>query len=174
MKTEYGLMIDRTSNYGTDYVEVHVVRREEDRDIPLGCSGDGESFYSDGAPKHLMGLNLDGLGMYGFVTDSDPAYIGFDVEYRNVYSMDERKLRRMVKTISQVNAKIQKDEAREPGDKYMALAAALKLSFAVHRIGPRRSNPDWNWMSVVEGRNYYRSQIEAAVAEKINLKKGVA
>jgi hypothetical protein len=29
-------------------------------------------------------------------------------------------------------------------------------------------------MSLIEGRDYYRDQIEAAVAEKINLQKGVA
>jgi hypothetical protein len=172
---EYGLMIDRTNSSGTDYVEVHVVRREPGRDMPLGCSSDGESFYGEGTPKHLIDLCLDGLGMYGFACDStESSFIGNDVEYRNVYSMSERKLQRMLKAIKRVNARIQKDEAREPGDKFMALANALKLSFAVHRIGPRRSNPEWRWMTITEGRNYYRSQIEAAITETNNRKKGVA
>jgi hypothetical protein len=30
---------------------------------------------------------------------------------------------------------------------------ALKLSFAVTRIGKRRPNPDWSFVSIVEGRN---------------------
>ena len=174
-QNEYGLMIERTSNYGTDYVEVHVVRREPGRDIPLGCSGDGEDFYGGQTPKHLVGLALDGLGMYGFISDSgDAAFIGTDVEYRNVYAMSERKLRRMVKAIARVNSRMQKDEARDPGDRFMSFAAALKLSFAVHRIGPRRSDPDWRFMSISEGRNYYRSLIEAATTEKLNRMKGVA
>ena len=57
----------------------------------------------------------------------------------------------MVKPIKRVNDRILKDEAGERGDKFMAFAAALKLSFAVHRIGPCRSDPDWRWMSLVEG-----------------------
>jgi hypothetical protein len=47
----------------------------------------------------------------------------------------------------------------------MALAKALKLSFAVCRIGERRPNPDWRFMSIEDGRNYYRQMIEEAVAE---------
>jgi len=174
MKTEYGLMLARTNFYGTEYIEVHVVRREEGRDAPLGCSGDGEQFYDSGAPKHLIGLRLDGLGMYGFVSDGkDPAFIGNDVEYRNVYAMDERKLRGMVKTIKRINDRIQKTEAREPGDKLMAFAAALKLSFVVERIG-RAPNLDWRYMSVVEGRNRYRDLIETLIGEKSAALKGAA
>jgi hypothetical protein len=44
-------------------------------------------------------------------------------------------------------------------------AKALKLSFAVVRIGERRPNPDWHFMSIAEGRNCYRTMIEGAVAE---------
>ena len=47
----------------------------------------------------------------------------------------------------------------------MAFAEALKLSFAVTRIGERRPNPDWRFMSIAEGRNYYRRMIEIASAE---------
>jgi len=163
---EYGLLIERINRYGTEYVEVKLTRREPDRDYPLGCSSDGESFYGEGVPKHLIGLNLDGLGMRGFVSDTDAAYIAASIEYSDVHSMDERKLRRMVKTIKKVNDRVQKDEAREPGDKFMALAAALKLSFAVERKGkPGPGTPQWRWMSIVEGRNRYRAMIEEARAE---------
>jgi hypothetical protein len=166
---EYGLLIDRINQHGTEYVTVHVVRRRaEDGDVPLGCSGDGETYLGYGCPKHLLGLVVDGLGMYGFVSDSgDAAYIGYDVEFRNVYASDERKLGRMLKAIKRVNARIEKDEARDPGDKFMAFASALKLSFAVHRVGERRSSPEWRFMSVAEGRNCYRQMIENAVAEVV-------
>jgi hypothetical protein len=46
----------------------------------------------------------------------------------------------------------------------MAFAKALKLSFAVTRIGERR-DPEWRFMSIVEGRNLYRQKIETASAE---------
>jgi hypothetical protein len=163
---EYGLMIDRVNKHGTEYVEVHVVRRREaDGDVPLGCSGDGEFYAGYGCPKHLLGLVVDGLGMYGFVSDSDGQFIGGGVEFRDVYAIDARKLGNMLKAIKRVNARIEKDDAREPGDKFMAFAKALKLSFAVHRIGDRRPNPEWRFMSIAEGRNYYRQMIEAASAE---------
>jgi hypothetical protein len=166
---EYGLLIDRTNNYGTDYVEVHVVRRrKEDGDIPLGCSGDGEMYLGYGCPKHMLGLVVDGLGIYGFVSDGkDPDFIGTDVEFRNVYASSETKLGRMLKAIKKVNARITKDEAREPGDKFVSFAKALKLSFAVVRVGERRSNPDWRFMSIAEGRNCYRQMIETAVADAL-------
>lgn len=166
---QYGLMIDRVNQHGTEYVEVHVVRRrEEDGDRPLGCSGDGEMYLGYGCPKHLLGLVVDGLGMYGFVSDSgDAAFIGYGVEFRNVHSIDERKLGRMLKALKRVNARIEKDDAREPGDKFVAFAKALKLSFAVVRIGERRRDPDWRFMSIVEGRNCYRQMIDGAVAEVI-------
>jgi len=163
---EYGLMIDRINQHGTEYVTVHVARRRaEDGDVPLGCSGDGEFYAGYGCPKHLLGLALDGLGMYGFVSDSDAMFIGHDVEYRNVYASGERKLASMLKAIKRVNARIDKDDAREPGDKFMAFAKALKLSFAVTRIGERKRDPEWRFMSIVEGRNTYRQMIEAASAE---------
>ena len=41
----------------------------------------------------------------------------------------------------------------------IAFAKALKLSFAVHRIGERRPNPEWRFMSIEEGRNRYRQMI---------------
>lgn len=163
---EYGLLIDRSISYGTDYVTVHVVRRrEEDGDVPLGCSGEGEVFKGYGCPAHLLGLALDGLGMYGFVSDSDGSYIGHDVEFRNVYSCGERQLARMLKAIRRVNARIEKDQAREPGDKFVAFANALKLSFAVTRIGPPRYGAEWRFMSIAEGRNCYRQVIDATVAD---------
>jgi hypothetical protein len=82
-----------------------------------------------------------------------------------VYAVDERKLGFMARSIKRVNARIEKDEAREPGDKFMAFAKALKLSFAVVRVDERRRDPDWRFMSIEEGRSCYRNMIENAVAE---------
>ena len=163
---EYGLLLDRSNNYGTEYITAHVVRRrEEDGDRPLGCSGDGELFAGYGCPKHLLGLVVDGLGLYGFISDSDGTYIGGGVEFRDVHAIDQSKLERMVKAIKRVNARIEKDQAREPGDKLMAFAKALKLTFVCERIGERRRDPEWRFMSIEEGRNRYRAKIEEAVEE---------
>ena len=164
---EYGLIIEPVNRYGAEYIEVRLARREEQYDHPVGCPSDGETLYGYGCPKHLVGLALDGLGMYGFISDSsssmEPAFIAYDVEYRDVHASGEPKLQRMIKAIKKVNARITKDQAREPGDKFMAFAKALKLSFAVTRIGPPRRDPEWAWMSIEEGRNRYRGMIETAV-----------
>ena len=128
---QYGLLIERVNRYGTERVTVNIVRREPDGEAPLGCSGDGEVYAGYGCPKHLLGLALDGLGLYGFVSDTDASFIGGDVEFRDVYASDERKLTRMLKALKKVNARIEKEQAREPGDKFVAFAKALKLSFAV-------------------------------------------
>jgi hypothetical protein len=165
---QYGLLIERVQRYGTEYVEVRVARREERYEHPVGCPSDGSLFAGYGTPKHMLGLVVDGLGIYGFISETgEPAYIGCDIEFRDVHAVDEPKLTRMLKAIKRVKARIEKDEAREPGDKYMALAKALKLSFAVERIKRNGNSDDWRWMSVEEGRNRYRALIEEAVAEAV-------
>jgi hypothetical protein len=106
--------------------------------------------------------------MYGFISETgEPSYIAYDIEFRDVHAIGERKLQGMLKAFKRVKAKVEKDEAREPGDKFMALASALKLSFAVERIKRNGNSDDWRWMSVSEGRNRYRALIEEAVAAAV-------
>ena len=159
---------DDQYGYGTEYVEVRVARRDERYERPVGCPSDGDLYFGYGTPKHLLGLVVDGLGMYGFISETgEPSFIGADIEFRDAHALDEGRLTRMLKAIKPVKARIEKDEAREPGDRYMALAKSLKLSFAVERIKRNGSEHDWRWMSVEEGRNRYRSLIEEAVAEAV-------
>jgi hypothetical protein len=167
---QYGLLIERVNRYGTEYVEVRVARREDRYDHPVGCPSDADNFLGYGCPKHMLGLVVDGLGMYGFVSDGEfrePDFIGADIEFRDVHSAGEAKLTAMLKALKRVKARVEKDEAREPGDKFMALAKSLKLSFAVERIKRNGDSDDWRWMSVEEGRNRYRANIESAVAEAV-------
>jgi hypothetical protein len=165
---EYGLLIEPVQRYGTEYIEVRLARREPDREHPLGCPSDGEVFAGYGCPKHLLGLALDGLGMYGFISEGkDPAFIAHDVEFRDVYASSEEKLKRMIKAVRRVNIRIEKDRSTYPSDKFASFAAALKLSFAVERIKRVGDADDWRWMSIAEGRNRYRDLIEAAVAAAV-------
>jgi hypothetical protein len=168
---DYGLLIEPINRYGAEYIDARVVRRDPKYEHPIGCPSDGDVFLGYGTPKHLLGLVLDGLGMYGFVTDgNDPTFIGTEIEFRETYGINEPKLRRMLKTMRRVNARIAKDQAREPGDKFTSLAAALKLSFAVERIARRGDGRDWRWMSIAEGRNRYRALIDTAVAAAVSRK----
>ena len=142
---QYGLLIERVIRYGTEYIEVRVARREERYDHPVGCPSDGSLFAGYGTPKHMLGLVVDGLGIYGFVSETgEPAYIGADIEFRDVHALDEAKLTRMLKALKRVKARIEKANAREPGDKFMALASAalLRLSFAVEACIKRNGDAD--------------------------------
>ncbi|MBO0718954.1 MAG: hypothetical protein J2P55_16710, partial [Rhizobiales bacterium] len=89
---------------------------------------------------------------------------GHVVEFRDVYAIDQRHAERMLKTLKRVNARIEKDRAYEPGDKFAALAAALKLDFVIEDREPNlpRSGERYIAWTVAEGRNRYREMIEAA------------
>jgi hypothetical protein len=169
---EYGLLIERTNSYGTEYIEVRVCRRDGERDFPLGCTD--TDFFDAETPKHMVGLSVDGLGMYGFVSISSDraAFIGYEPYFRNTYSADAPRLRRMLKTITLVNARIRKNEAYEAGDKFAALAQALKLTFVVERVSTS-NNTHWHWMTAAEGRNRYRGIIDTAVANATPQKEAV-
>lgn len=165
---QYGLLLRRQNQHGTDYVVAEIVTRENDH--PRGCSSDGEHSWHDDTPKHLNGTQLDGLCMHGFVSDFNECdYIGYQPEYRGVYAVDMRKAERMAKTLKRVNARIEKDKAREPGDVMEAFAKALKLSFVATRQGPQKGSSfadnQWNFMSVAEGRNEFRHLIQEARTE---------
>ena len=167
VKKEYGLLLRRDNRYGTDHLSMEVVRREEGRDGPLGCSSDGESSWEKDVPKHLIGLQLDGLTCDGHASRDYKSlgFIGFEPEYMNVYSATLPKLERMRKTLKKVLAAKDKDKAYEPGDLLASIANVLKLSFVVvKRDNPR--DPDgrqWDYMSVAEGRNCLRRLIEDMV-----------
>ena len=175
---QYGLLLRRRFEYGTEYVEAYLVSRENGKDYPLGCASDGENQFDREVPKHVHGLQLDGLGMHGFVSDFDePTFIGHEVEYRSVFSIDQPKLARMSRTIKRVLTRIRKDEAHEPGDRLVALADALRLSFVAEQTGKNRSSTyaenDWRFMSIPEGRDRYRQLIAEATAE-VRQRKGLA
>jgi hypothetical protein len=164
---DFGLLIERRNNYGTEYVIARIVNRSDD-DKPLGCDSNGELNWHENAPKHLHGGQLDGLCMHGFISDfGDCDYIGFQPEYRDVYAVDLPKVERMRKTLQRVSKQLAKDKAYEAGDIFLSLAKALKLSFVVHRTGKIVSGGAWNdnewhFMGIEEGRNYFRNTIEQA------------
>jgi hypothetical protein len=172
---EYGLLIRREQSYGTEYVKVMVSAKEPDKDYPLGCASDGESSYDSNVPKHMHGQMIDGLGMYGFVNESssDVSFIGAEIEFRDVFAIHIPKAERMLHTLKKVFAKMRKDSAHEPGDRFISLAKALKLSFAVEDRGRDQGDRRWRWMSINEGRDRYRDMITEAIAA-VKKRKGIA
>jgi hypothetical protein len=161
---EYGLLIKQSNRFGTEHIEALVVCREKDREAPLGCSGDGERAWDGDVPPHMRGMQLDGLCCDGHISDyGGGEFIGFAPEYRDVFSIELDKLQRMTKTLKRVVAQKEKDKSYEPGDIFVSFAKALKLTFAVVK---NDNNPhrQWNYMTIVEGRNCLRRMIDDAVA----------
>jgi len=164
---QFGLLVRNSSRYGTRYVEVHICSKEagaDDYAAPLGVTDS----YSE-RPKHLTDVALDGLGIYGFISDMRRddglcSFIGDNIEFRDVFAIDERKAGAMLKTLKRVNRALDKAKAYEPGDRFAALAAALKLDFVVEDRNDDlpRNGQRWRYMTVAEGRNRYRQMIEQA------------
>jgi len=168
MTKTFGLLIERRMEYGNERVHARVVSRDPREDYPSGCSSLGNSYDGD-LPKFYHGLQYDGLAMAGFVSERDAEFFGYEAEYRDVYAVNLPQLKRMVKTMQRVVDRVRKDQVREPGDYLTAMAAALKLTFVVERIGKRTgssyADQDWRFMSIPEGRNRYRAMIQEAQAE---------
>lgn len=151
-----GLLIEAELLHGTDYVTVRVMGRINDQDHPINLVRDlGQD------------IELDGLMMRGHIymlRDGGARLIGYEPEYRDVYAVNQRKAALMSKTLLKVERACLKANATEPGDVFMALAKAIGASFAIHRVGDRvasmMSEDRWRFMSLTEGRNYYRSLIE--------------
>lgn len=164
-KFTLGLQIEHHLSYGTEYVTALVCRQEDDKDYPVGISGDGWASWDNSVPTYLRDKALDGLGMHGFVSEySDCEYIAFEPEFRSTYSCNERKLKRMLNGLRLVKRQIEKDQARTPEATFRALGDALKIKFVVERVTPKgyQQVATWRWMEVSEGRNRFRQLIENA------------
>jgi hypothetical protein len=170
---EYGLLVQRRKIYGTDYIEATVCKRTDEYHHPIGTGGDSGTQYDDRVPKHLHDTILDGLGLRGCIYESgpgsEPRYLHYEPGYHDLHSATLSVLLRMVRTLKIVWKHLAKDKAREPGDQFMSLARALKLTFVAvrdtNRTGPTQPE-DWAWYKNIEdGRNVYRRMIEDAQAE---------
>ena len=164
---QFGLLIRHVFRHGTRYVEATVATRKSDRHAPYGA-GDWRWEW----PKHLADLELDGLGIYGFVSDMRHddgmcSYIGDTVEYRDVYAIDGGKAARMAKTLKRIGARLSKDRAYEPGDRLFTICKLLKFDFVVEDRDPNLRDSDRRWVyhDLGEGRNRFRALIEQARQE---------
>jgi hypothetical protein len=181
-KITYGLMISQSHEYGMHRISVEIMHRKhsgDKQDRPLGISSNDQyRAYRDDEPKNLVGLQMQGLGMYGFVSSdhsrepSDLHFIGNGVEYRSVYSIDLDDAARMLRTLKLVAKRCAADGSHESGDVFTSLCGALKLSWVCERIERDAGSrfPEWRWMSIGEGRNRYRQLIKDAVRAAVEAK----
>jgi hypothetical protein len=169
---EYGLLIKRENRYGTEYVSAEVVAREESALHPRGCTNDGEYSGDPKVPEHLHGLLLDGLCLYGHITEiGEPCFVTHGIVYRDCNFLDIPKAERAIKTLKRIAKRVAAEDASEPGDVFCAFYKALKLSFVVEQIGKGKGSSfaeeNWHWMSMAAGRNTFRSMIAEAVAAEV-------
>lgn len=167
-KNTYGLLLRRYNEHGFDCLTASLVRREGDHHAPRNISDDWAMLER---PKHLEGLALEGLALDGFISSTDKtSFVSDKPVFKGVTQVDERRARRMVKTLKRVNDRIHKDTAYNPPDVLVSMCAALKLSFVVEsrdRYGASSYDDNsWRWMTIGEGRNRYRHMIQEMTGEK--------
>ena len=170
----YGFRIEIGDSYGDPVVRAVAMVRIDDGPSPINPKTGTESTIWD-APKRLEGVAIDGLGFHGhyYKPTHEPRaeLIGFEPSYRDVYDVDRPTARGMVRALDRVYKRIERDDAREPGDVMMAAAQALGFVWVVERAKVGRApvfagndyrDSDWRFMSLGEGRTRLRAMIDEA------------
>jgi hypothetical protein len=169
----FGLLISTNDRHGYPHIEARLMCREDEAPHPINCRSDGESSWENDKPH--IGRFYNGLGMYGFISGSNPktpddvSYIGYSAEYRDVCAGTEKALTAMLATLRRVNKTVAKESAHEPGDYFAAMFRALNLSWVCEVSGKERgsmySDSEWRFMSMGEGRRRFREMIETGRRE---------
>jgi hypothetical protein len=162
---QFGFQIRRSHYQGAQRVEVCACMRDDEHDYPLGVS----SWYDFERPKHLQGLELDHLGMFGWISDPTDYreyrdgdtfdYIGCEPAFGQPYRVNLDEAERMVRTLKRI-AKASQGE-NEAGDRLMAMAKALKAEF-IATAYDRDGKVHWSFNDLATGRNRYRELIREA------------
>lgn len=166
-KITVGLMVQRITRYKSEHVDVTAMSREDDASYPRGTTW----YLSDGKPC------IDGLSMRGCVWapdyDHDRPPV-FDVErpaFYDCHCVEFGKAKAMATTLGNIAKRVERDNAREPGDMLLAMARAIGAQWICipHRgryQGGSWSDSRWIWYGLTDGRNAYRSLIEEALREE--------
>jgi hypothetical protein len=152
IKQTVGVLIGIETRYNTDYIVVRVYRREEGASHPLGVSYGTFNEFGEFAD-----LVLD-----GFVSESKD-FIGPQIDYQDVHTVDLSRAKAMVKVLRKMRDRLSKDNANDPGDVFMTFCKVVGAQWVAHQKDDRRggglADHDWRWMSLTEGREYFRHLI---------------
>jgi hypothetical protein len=163
IEKEFGFLIQSEMKYGTQYLSASLIGRENGKEYPNGISSD----------TYGAKYALDGLTLRGFLSRwklEEPNFLLHDPEYRDVH-VDRRNVHLMAKTLDKITKRIQADGAREPGEIFLAMARALKLSFVVEKNkrspshGSSWSDSDWVWHDIPSGKNLFVARIRELLDE---------
>jgi len=163
----FGWLISRSVRHGTEYLHLDIVRREEDKIRNPDSSG--ESDYNH-APKFLHGTTLSCLGIHAHLAEisGEKRVLGLDdVEYHDVFSIDELRLKQMFKTMKKIRKALDAEIGWDDLQAFRAVTKALKLGFVAYTRSVMSSSYDDNdfiFMSPCEGANYISRQVEEMTA----------
>jgi hypothetical protein len=176
---EFGLYVSRhreSFDRNSIRVTVSVVMRSDEGDWPCGVNDTRTSSWDKRCPKRLRGLNLQDLGMAGHVyesRDNGNEWIGYDPDYRQVYSIDLRKAESHLKTLKALERA--KERWRKvhgygipPADMLAIFAKFVGAKFVVFRddvANPSKAwsfkdNGPWTFLGVDLGVEKYGQWIE--------------
>jgi hypothetical protein len=165
-KKTVGLMVKRIDRYGTEYVDVSVMVREDDGEYPRGMP----SWYAFENKPYLDGLSIRGSVHVPYRDDGPPTFYSDRPEFYDLHSVGLAQSKAMTATLTKVAKQVERDNAREPGDVFLALARAVGSQWVCvpHRdrvTGGAWRDTRWIWYGLTDGRNMYRSVIEGALRE---------
>lgn len=170
-KKSVGLMVLRSMRYGTEYIEVVVMNREDDAEYPVGVS----SWYAfEGKPF------LDGLKMRGYVyvyEQRAPEFVDSKPAYYDLHCIEASHAKAMATMLGKIGKQAEKDHASEPGDLFLAFARAVGAQWVCtprrdHRLtGGAWRDTKWAWYGLTDGRNLYRHVIAEALQEERDRQK---
>jgi hypothetical protein len=157
-----GVMIDRITRYGSEYVTVRPMVREGNASHPLNCCYD---HYSNTDAQNLAADLL----LNGFVSDINGTFLLHDSSYSDIGSsnVDLRRAQTMVKGLRKLNNALTKADAREPGDVFVAYCRAIGVKWVCWRVSGHNStlrDNEWNFTTIANGKHRFRSEIAAAKA----------
>jgi hypothetical protein len=175
---ELGLYIDRHYDICNEIrVAVRVVRRSDDG---KSIQNLGRSFWDERLAKRHQGRDYDDLVMLGHVYEGSGGreLIGFEPEYRNVFSVDLRDAKRFLKTLSALQRDVDKWRKANGGEMSHVnmmgvFARFVSAQFVVLFDNTKRgvgsySQHEWQFFSVEQGLRVYESQIDRLKRDWIN------
>lgn len=153
--------LETRSNF--QFIITRIMKREDDAKHPLNFSGGGFD---------AIDQSLSDLELCGHFSSIDGHFLAFDEAFYNMpFSVDLRRAKAMTRTLTKIKNTIIKNDAREPGDVFMAFCKAVGVAGTVIRVSgsPSGSHRDsiWAFTSVTTGRDQLRRLIADGKTEKI-------
>jgi len=161
------LLVQRINRHGTEYIDVSAMTREAEHDFPCGST-----WYSHEGKPLLEGLCLRGSVHVPFHDENrDPSFYLSSPAFYESYCVEMAQAKAMTATLTKVAKQIERDNAREPGDMFLALARAIGaqavcMPYRGRLSGGMWRDTRWIWYGLTDGRNQYRYMIEEALREE--------